>query len=77
MREIDLLGYTTANIHDSKMAPVLLQNIKGQNVLFSAYDSQHIYKKAGTCNIFTINPINSHKDKQIENKGLEQSRSYV
>lgn len=27
-------AFTTANVHDSKMAPVLLQDIKDRNVLF-------------------------------------------
>ncbi|UOB98595.1 hypothetical protein BTI679_59950 (plasmid) [Bacillus wiedmannii] len=40
-------AFTTANVYDSKIAPVLLQDIQGQAVLFSvadaAYDSQRIY----------------------------------
>ncbi|OTW90200.1 ISNCY family transposase, partial [Bacillus thuringiensis serovar cameroun] len=52
------------------MAPVLLQDIEDQHVLFSiadaAYDSQHIYKIAGTCDIFPVNPINSRNSEQIK-----------
>ncbi|HFJ9465847.1 transposase [Bacillus sp. FSL L8-0199] len=55
-------AFTTANVHDSKMAPVLLRDIQNQHVLFSiadaAYDSQRIYEIARTCNIFDMNPIN-------------------
>ncbi|KIQ77043.1 transposase, partial [Bacillus sp. L_1B0_8] len=62
--------FTTANIHDSKMAPVLLQDIEGQDVLFSvadaAYDSQSIYKIASTCDIFPVNPINPRNGEQIK-----------
>lgn len=61
-------AFTTANVHDSKMAPVLLQDIKDQNVLFSvadaAYDSQRIYEIARTCNIFAMNPINPRNGEQ-------------
>lgn len=43
---------TTTNVHDNKIAPVLLQDIQNRNTLFSvadaAYDSQ---------SIFSINPI--------------------
>jgi len=63
--------FTTANVPDSKMAPVLLQDIKDQNVLFSvadaAYDSQHIYESAKKCNTFAMNPINPRNGDQ--NKG--------
>ncbi|WP_258009820.1 transposase [Bacillus thuringiensis] len=49
-------AFTTANIHDSKMAPVLLRDIQDQKVLFSvadaAYDSQHIYKITRTYDIW-------------------------
>ena len=31
-------AFTIANVHDSKMAPVLLQDIKDQHVLFSVAD---------------------------------------
>ncbi|OUB35431.1 hypothetical protein BK708_04785 [Bacillus thuringiensis serovar yunnanensis] len=45
-----LYALTTANVHDSKIAPVLLRDIEDRNVLFSvadaAYDSQHIYEIA-------------------------------
>ncbi|WP_242069010.1 transposase, partial [Bacillus thuringiensis] len=55
-------AFTTANVHDSKIAPALLRNIQNQNVLFSvadaAYDSQHMHKIAGACDIFAVNPIN-------------------
>ncbi|QWH75490.1 transposase (plasmid) [Bacillus mycoides] len=64
-------AFTTANVHDSKMAPVLLRDIQEQNVLFSvadaAYDSQHIYEIARTCNIFAMNPINPRNGEQIKN----------
>ncbi|MEH7735370.1 transposase [Bacillus pumilus] len=70
-RKVLSYAFTTANIHDSKMAPVLLQNIKEQHVLFSvadaAYDSQHIYKIAGTCDILPVNPINPRNSEQIKN----------
>lgn len=63
-------AFTTANVHDSKMAPVLLQDIEDQHVLFSiadaAYDSQHIYKIAGMCDIFPVNPINPRNGEQIK-----------
>ncbi|MGR5965597.1 transposase [Bacillus cereus] len=63
-------AFTTANVHDSKMAPVLLQDIQDQNVLFSiadaAYDSQHIYEIARTCNIFAMNPINPRNGEQLK-----------
>ncbi|OQR53321.1 transposase [Bacillus sp. CDB3] len=68
-----LLSYTftTANVHDSKMAPVLLQDIQDRNVLFSvadaAYDSQHIYEVERTCDIFAINPINPRNGEKIKN----------
>lgn len=61
-------AFTTANVHDSKMAPVLLQDIQDQNVLFSvadaAYDSQRIYEIARTCNVFAMNPINPRNGEQ-------------
>lgn len=63
-------AFTTANVHDSNMAPVLLRDIQNQNVLFSiadaAYDSQHIYEIAETCNIFAMSPINPRSGKQIK-----------
>ena len=63
-------AFTTANVHDSKIAPVLLQDIEDQHVLFSvadaAYDSHHIYKIADTCNIFPINSINPRNGQQIK-----------
>lgn len=63
--------FTTANVHDSKMAPVLLQDIQDRNVLFSvadaAYDSQHIYEVARTRDIFAINPINPRNGEKIKN----------
>ena len=63
-------AFTTANVHDSKMAPVLLQDIEDQHVLFSiadaAYDSQHIYKIADMCDIFPVNPINPRNGEQIK-----------
>ncbi|MED3467175.1 transposase, partial [Bacillus thuringiensis] len=34
-------AFTTANVHDSKMAPVLLQDIQSQNVLFSIADAAY------------------------------------
>ncbi|OUB38282.1 IS5 family transposase [Bacillus thuringiensis serovar yunnanensis] len=62
---------TTANVHDSKIAPVLLRDIQGRNLLFSianaAYNSQHIYEIARTYDIFTVNPINPRNGKQIKN----------
>ncbi|MGR5970745.1 transposase [Bacillus paranthracis] len=64
-------AFTTANVHDSKMAPVLLQDIQSQNVLFSiadaAYDSQRIYEIAKTCDIFAVNPINPRNVEQSKN----------
>lgn len=52
------------------MAPVLLRDIQNQNVLFSiadaAYDSQHIYEIAETCNIFAVSPINPRSVEQIK-----------
>ncbi|MDA2163871.1 transposase [Bacillus cereus group sp. Bc252] len=64
-------AFTTANVHDSKMAPVLLQDIQSQNVLFSiadaAYDSQRIYEIAKTCDIFAVNPINPRNVEQNKN----------
>ncbi|HEF1880273.1 transposase [Bacillus thuringiensis] len=61
-------AFTTANVHDSKMTPVLLQDIQDQNVLFSvadaAYDSQRIYEIARTCNVFAMNPINPRNGEQ-------------
>ena len=39
-------AFTTANVHDSKMAPVLLQDIEDQHVLFS------IARTAMIANIF-------------------------
>ena len=63
-------AFTTANVHDSQMAPVLLQHVKDRNVLFSiadaAYDSQHIYEAASACNIFPVNPLNPRKGKQTK-----------
>ena len=35
-------AFTTANVHDSKMAPVLLQDIEDQHVLFSIADAAMI-----------------------------------
>ena len=62
--------FTTANVHDSKMASVLLRDIQDRNVLFSvadaAYDSQHIYEIARTCDIFAMNPINPRNGEQIK-----------
>ncbi|HDR6319097.1 TPA: transposase [Bacillus thuringiensis] len=62
--------FTTANVHDSKMASVLLRDIQNRNVLFSvadaAYDSQHIYEIARTCDIFAMNPINPRNGEQIK-----------
>lgn len=55
-------AFTTANIHDSKMAPVLLRDIQDQKVLFSVsdavYDSKHIYEIARACDMCAVNPIN-------------------
>ena len=31
-----------------------------------AYDSQHIYEIAGTCDIFPVNPINPRNGEQIK-----------
>ncbi|EOO58574.1 hypothetical protein IKE_06259 [Bacillus cereus VD196] len=63
-------AFPTANVHDIKMAPVLLQDIKDQHVLFSvadaAYDNQHIYKIADTCDIFPVNLINPRSGEQIK-----------
>lgn len=51
-------------------APVLLKDIQDRNVLFSiadaAYNSQHIYKIAETCDIFPVNPINLRNGEQIK-----------
>ena len=62
--------FTTANVHDSKIAPVLLRDIQNRNVLFTVadvtYDSQHIYEIAGTCNIFAVNRINPRNGEQIK-----------
>lgn len=62
--------FTTANVHDSKMASILLRDIQDRNVLFSvadaAYDSQHIYEIARTCDIFAMNPINPRNGEQIK-----------
>ncbi len=61
-------AFRTADVHDSKMAPVLLQDIKDQTVLSSvadtAYDSQRIYEIARRCNIFAMNPINPRNGEQ-------------
>ncbi|MBJ8026140.1 transposase, partial [Bacillus cereus] len=63
-------AFTTANVHDSKIAPALLRDIQNQNVLFSvadaAYDSQHIYEISGACGIFAMNPINPRSGEQIK-----------
>ncbi|MBG9829752.1 hypothetical protein BTI679_12200 [Bacillus wiedmannii] len=63
-------AFTTANVHDNKMALVLLRDIQNRNVLFSvadtAYDSQHIYEIAGTCDIFAVNPINPRNGQRIK-----------
>ncbi|EOP79329.1 hypothetical protein IGM_06308 [Bacillus cereus HuB4-4] len=63
-------AFTTANVHDSKIAPVLLRDIQDQKVLFSvadaAYDSQHIYEIARTCDIFAMNPINPRNGEQTK-----------
>ncbi|UIJ70080.1 transposase (plasmid) [Bacillus cereus] len=62
--------FTTANVHDSKMASVLLRDIQDRNALFSvadaAYGSQHIYEIARTCDIFAMNPINPRNGEQIK-----------
>ena len=50
-------AFTTANVHDSKMAPVLLQDIEDQHVLFSIADVYYIYKIADMCDIFPVNPL--------------------
>lgn len=64
-------AFTTANVHDSQIAPALLQHVKDRNVLFSiagaAYDSQHIYEAANACNIFPVNPLIPQKGKQTIN----------
>ncbi|MEK4614487.1 transposase [Bacillus sp. FSL K6-0067] len=74
-------AFTTANVHDSKMAPVLLQDIEDQHVLFSiadaAYDSQSIYKIAGTCDIFPVNPINSRNGEQIKSSHRRVLSNFV
>lgn len=58
------------------MAPVLLQDMQDQNVLFSvadaAYDSQHIYEIARVCNIFAINPRNGEQNKSTYRRILSQ-----
>ncbi len=63
-------AFTKANVHDSKMAPVLLRDIQDQNVLFSvadaAYDIQHIYEIVRVCDIFAMNPINPQNSEQIK-----------
>ncbi|KIU73030.1 hypothetical protein C797_20180 [Bacillus thuringiensis Sbt003] len=63
-------AFTTANVHDSKIAPALLRDIQNQNVLFSvadaAYDSQHMHEIAGACDIFAINPINPRNSGPIK-----------
>ncbi|AHA75512.1 hypothetical protein YBT1518_34176 (plasmid) [Bacillus thuringiensis YBT-1518] len=33
-------AFTTANVHDSKIAPALLRDIQNQNVLFSVADAK-------------------------------------
>lgn len=71
--EVVVLSYvfTTANIHDRKVAPVLLRIIRDRNVLFSvadaAYDNQHIYEITETFNSFAVNLINSCNGKQNKN----------
>ena len=64
-------SFTTANVHDSKIAPVLLQEIQERNVLFSvadtAYDSQRIYEVARAFDIFVVNPINPRNGEQNKN----------
>jgi IS5 family transposase len=63
-------AFTTANVHDSKMAPVLLQDIEDQHVLFSIADPlmiiTYIYKIADMCDIFPVNPINPRNGEQIK-----------
>lgn len=63
-------AFITANVQGSKMTPSLLQHVKNRNVLFSiadaAYDSQHIYGAASTCNIFPVNSLNSRKGKETK-----------
>lgn len=59
---------TIPNVHNSKMDPVLLQNIQNYNVLFSVtnavYGSQQIYEMTKICNLFSIN---RRKGEQIKN----------
>lgn len=70
-------------LHDSKIVSVLLllQGIKNQHMLFSVadavYDSQLIYKIAGTCDIFLINPINQRNDEQIKSSHLRWFSHFV
>lgn len=63
--------FTTANVHDSKIAPVLLQDIQDQHVLLSVadatYDSQHIYEMAQISNMFVMSPSNPRNGEQIKN----------
>lgn len=63
-------AFTTANVHDSKMAPVLFQYIQDRNVLFSVadatYDSQHIYGVSQTYNIVAVNPTHPRNVEQIK-----------
>jgi len=58
----------------AKIAPVLLQDIQNQNVLFSvadsAYDSQHLYKIARMCNIFAMHPKNGEQIKSTHRRVL-------
>lgn len=67
-----MLSYvlTTANVHNSKVAPVLFQDIEDQHVLFSiadaVYDSQHPYHNADMCDIFLVNLINLRHGQQIK-----------
>ncbi|NMW16684.1 hypothetical protein A6E22_27275 [Bacillus cereus] len=63
-------AFTTTNVYNNKMAPVLLRDIQNRNVFFSvadaAYDSQHIYKIAGTCDIFVVKTIPPRNGQQIK-----------
>lgn len=76
-------AFTTTNVHDSKIVSVLLllQGIKNQHMLFSVadavYDSQLIYKIAGTCDIFLINPINQRNGEQIKSSHLRWFSHFV
>ncbi|KXY82733.1 hypothetical protein AT270_08825 [Bacillus cereus] len=65
-------AFTTANVYDSKIAPVLLRDIQDRNVLFwvadVAYDSQRIYEMARILNIFAVSPRNGEQIKSAHRR---------